>query len=312
MVARFWSCEEIESPKAYSPDQARCEHLYMNTVQRDTNGRYTVSLLKDGDEIKKLGESRDIALRRLQGTERRLAKDARLREQYTAFMDEYLALGHMHRVDDSHDAVKRCYLPHHPVVKEESTTTKLRVVFDASCKTSTGISLNDTLHVGPVIQEDLRSIIVRCRTRQVMLVSDIEKMFRQINVLPEDRHLQCILWRQHSSQNVVTYELDTVTYGTKSAPFLATRTLHQLVADEGQRFPFAAKAILEDTYMDDVITGADTIEEATDLRTQLVEMLQRGGFHLRKWASNEEATLQGISQQELQFQLQFLAQLGLN
>ncbi|XP_062535396.1 uncharacterized protein LOC134204615 [Armigeres subalbatus] len=301
MVARFWSCEEIELSRTYSPKQTRCEQLYVNTVQRDTDGRYTVSILKDGDEFKSLGESHDIAIRRLQGTERRLAKDARLREQYTAFMEEYLALGHMQPVDDTHDAVKRCYLPHHPVIKEASTTTKLRVVFDASSKTTTGVSLNDTLHVGPVIQEDLRSIILRCRTKQVMLVSDIEKMFRQIKVLPEDRPLQCILWRKHPTQDVVTYELGTVTYGTKSAPFLATRTLQQLVADEGQCFPQAAKAILEDTYMDDVITGADTIEEATDLRKQLVEMLQCGGFRLRKWASNEAATLQGLTQQELAY-----------
>ncbi|XP_062557629.1 uncharacterized protein LOC134222497 [Armigeres subalbatus] len=170
--------------------------------------------------VSRLGESKDIAFRRLQGTERRLAKNSSLREQYVAFMEEYLNLGHMKMLEeDSQGSIQRCYLPHHPVVKEASTTTKVRVVFDASCKTSTGVSLNDVLLVGPIVQEDLRSIILRCRTKQIMLVSDVEKMFRQVVVRSEDRHLQCILWRNSPSENVRTYELNTVTYGTKPAPF---------------------------------------------------------------------------------------------
>ncbi|XP_058816866.1 uncharacterized protein LOC131680161 [Topomyia yanbarensis] len=158
-------------------------------------------------------------------------------------MEEYLALGHMSKVDNvSAGSVKRCYLPHHPVVKESSTTTKVRVVFDASCKTSSGVSLNDVLLVGPVIQEDLRSIILRSRTKQIMLVSDVEKMFRQINVSPQDRPLQSILWRATPTDKIDTYELNTVTYGTKPASFLATRTIQQLAVDEENHFPLAARA----------------------------------------------------------------------
>ncbi|XP_065093404.1 uncharacterized protein LOC135714066 [Ochlerotatus camptorhynchus] len=85
MVARFWSCEEVESSRAYSPEQTRCESLFTQAVQRDADGRYTVPILKDGDEFQRLGESRDIAFRRLQGTERRLAKDASLLWQDRTF-----------------------------------------------------------------------------------------------------------------------------------------------------------------------------------------------------------------------------------
>ena len=109
-----------------------------------------MSLPVNDDTLSSLGESMEIALKRLHATERRLAREERLREQYVAFMREYLELGHMRKVTDL-TTVKRCYLPHHPVVKEASTTTKVRVVYDASCKTSSGISLNDALLVGPVI-----------------------------------------------------------------------------------------------------------------------------------------------------------------
>ena len=298
LVTRFWSCEEVESSSSFSPEEARCEALFAQTVQRGSDGRYSVSLPKNENVLSKLGESRDIALRRLHGTERRLARDAHLREQYTEFMDEYLRMEHMRKVEET-ESVKRCYLPHHPVVREASTTTKVRVVFDASCKTSSGVSLNDALYCGPVIQQDLRSLIYRCRIKQIMLVSDVEKMFRQIGINPEDRALQCVLWRPTPSAELCTYELNTVTYGTKPAPFLATRTLKQLAMDEKHRFPLAARAISEDVYMDDVITGMNDVESARKLRIQLDEMMTSGGFRLRKWACNRAEVLRGVSEDNL-------------
>ncbi|XP_062551107.1 uncharacterized protein LOC134216156 [Armigeres subalbatus] len=300
LLERFWKCEELGSEKAYSPEERRCEKVYQHTVRREQDGRYTVTLPKNYDIHPGLGKSWDIAHRRLQATERRLARDSSLREQYTAFMEEYLAMGHMSRIDQTAQAtVQRCYLPHHPVVKEASTTTKVRVVFDASCKTASGVSLNDVLLVGPVIQEDLRSIILRSRTRQIILVSDVEKMFRQINICKADRPLQCILWRSSPMEEVGAYELNTVTYGTKPAPFLATRTVKQLAEDERTRFPLAARAVEEDVYMDDVITGADDVATAAILRHQLDEMMISGGFRLRKWASNNSKVLEGVSPEDL-------------
>ncbi|XP_062556622.1 uncharacterized protein LOC134221449 [Armigeres subalbatus] len=300
LMARFWSCEEVEFSDTCSLEEKKCEEIFQRGVQRNTEGRYIVPLPKNEDVLPNLGESKDIAFRRLLGTERRLARDAHLREQYIAFMDDYLKLGHMRKVEEAtEDKIKRCFLPHHPVVKEASTTTKVRVVFDASCETSSGVSLNDVLLVGPVVQEDLRSIILRSRTKQVLLVSDVEKMFRQILARPTDRPLQSILFRFAPEEEVAVYELNTVTYGTKPAPFLATRTLQQLAADEADRFPLAARAIREDVYMDDVITGTDEVELAVSTRNQLTEMMQCGGFKLRKWACNVPEVLDGVPEENL-------------
>ncbi|XP_062537899.1 uncharacterized protein LOC134206228 [Armigeres subalbatus] len=299
LVARFWASEEVGNSKVLSSEEKLCEDNFRKSVRREPDGRYCISLPKDEDAVSRLGESRDIAFRRLQGTERRLAKDASLREQYHQFMAEYIQLGHMSKVEEAGNLVKRCYLPHHPVFKEASTTTKVRVVFDASCKTSSGVSLNDTLLVGPIVQEDLRSIMLRSRVRQIMLVADVEKMFRQVFLVEVDRSLQCILWRFDPTDPVGVYELNTVTYGTKPAPFLATRTLNQLAMDEGGQYPMAARATTEDTYMDDVITGADTEDAARNLCQELNELMSKGGFKLRKWASNHQTVLQGVSAENL-------------
>ncbi|XP_062711250.1 uncharacterized protein LOC134289447 [Aedes albopictus] len=299
LMARFWSCEEVGAVSKFSPEEAHCEENYERTVKRESDGRYTVTLPKNPEVLAEIGESKDIALRRLRAVERRLSKDERLRKQYSDFMTEYLELGHMQMANDCEEnRVKRCFLPHHPVIKESSTTTKVRVVFDASCKTSTGVSLNDALYAGPVVQQDLRSIVLRSRIRQVMVVADVEKMFRQIWTNSEDTHLQCVLWTSPDGK-VSTYELLTVAYGTKSAPYLATRTLKQLASDERDRFPLAAPTIEEDVYMDDVISGADDVESAIELRRQVDAMMISGGFKLRKWASNRPEVLQGIPRENL-------------
>ncbi|UYV69448.1 hypothetical protein LAZ67_6003632 [Cordylochernes scorpioides] len=103
---------------------------------------------------------------------------------------------------------------------------------------------------------------------------------------PEDADYQRILWRPSPEEPVVDYRLLTVTYGTTSAPFLAMRTLQQLAEDEGQNYPEASRVTLNDFYVDDLLTGAQTIAEAKELIDQLKDLMKKGGFHLRKWNSN--------------------------
>ncbi|XP_031349442.1 uncharacterized protein LOC116175453 [Photinus pyralis] len=179
------------------------------------------------------------------------------------------------------------YLPHHAVVNENKVTTKLRVVFDGSAKTNTGLSLNTLLHVGPSLQQELFLILVRFRTYQYVVSADISKMYRQIEIHPDDRKYQQILWREDCNNSLQTYQLNTVTYGTTSAPYLAIRCLKQLGL-EATEMPCAQRAILEDFYVDDLLTGADTIEEMLQLRNEIDRILRNGCFHLAKWASNDK------------------------
>ncbi|XP_011705856.1 PREDICTED: uncharacterized protein LOC105461064, partial [Wasmannia auropunctata] len=94
------------------------------------------------------------------------------------------------------------------------------------------------------------------------LATDIEKMYRQVLVHPDDRDLQRILWRPADTSNLEEFRLNTVTYGLACAPFLAIRTLRQLADDDGSHFPLGAAALQRDVYVDDVLTGAATLEEA--------------------------------------------------
>lgn len=283
MVHKFWEIEELPSRKILSPEEEECEKQFKRMIRRLPSGHYSVGL-PFNDQKEKLGESYGTALRRFQELEKRLIKDPKLYEEYRKFLNEYEALGHMTQIEDS-NLKDGYFLPHHAVVKESSTTMKVRVVFNASAKTTTGVSLNDVLLTG-LIEQDLFSIIMRFRLHPIVITADIEKMYRQVYIDKEDRKYQRIIWRNNPEEPLQIKELNTVTQGMTSAPYQATNTIRQLLKDELKRYPEVSRIIVEDIFVDNVLTGAKTVEQAKILKIQLTDILSSGGFHLRKWASN--------------------------
>ncbi|XP_062558239.1 uncharacterized protein LOC134223119 [Armigeres subalbatus] len=298
-IEKFWRIEEVDT-KVLSPIEQHCENFYKSTVSRDPSGRYVVKYPKKDGFSHMLGESYTNAVRRLEGLERKLERNELLKERYHTFMSEFVNLGHMREISlDEEASSVACFLPHHPVVKEASMTTKVRGVFDASAKTSTGYSLNDGLLTGPVLQDELYLIILRFRRYKVVLLADIEKMYRMVRIHPDDQPLQCVLFRFSKVAPITKYVLTTVTYGLSPSSFLATRTLYQLAEDEGSSYPLAADALKQDFYMDDFIRGENSVDSAIQLRRQMTELLHRGGFRLRKWCSNFQEVLDGVPEEDL-------------
>ncbi|XP_062539087.1 uncharacterized protein LOC134207379 [Armigeres subalbatus] len=302
-LRKFWDMETIQSAPVRSTKESICEEHYAATTMRNSAGRYIVRLPRTEDSEKVLGESRSIADRRFLSLERRLDRDPATKDSYHRFMEEYLQLGHMQEVPEPvDDRIEHSYIPHHVVFKESSTTTKVRVVFDASCKTSSGYSLNDTLLVGPVVQQDLYSIYTRFRTKRIAIVADVEKMYRQVLHHPDDRSLLRIRYRRCPSDPIATFELQTVTYGTASAPYLATKTLQQIAIDQAKFYPAAVDPVVEDFYVDDLLSRASDVESAKTRRLQVTAMLCSAGFLLKKWASNAPEVLRDVPPEDLAIQ----------
>ncbi|XP_073948966.1 uncharacterized protein [Choristoneura fumiferana] len=185
-------------------------------------------------------------------------------------------------------------LPHHPVVKMDRETTKVRVVFDASCKGKNGISLNDDLMIGPKLQPDLRHLVMKWRMYPICLVSDIVKMYRQVKVTEEDADFQRILWRENSNEVLKEYKLLRVTFGTACAPYLAVKALQQVAIDHGKDYPMASERVLKDFYMDDLMTGCMTVDEGVQVYKEMNELLGKAGFELQKWTSNSNQLIKAM------------------
>ncbi|XP_065354490.1 uncharacterized protein LOC135948964 [Calliphora vicina] len=185
----FWELEEVQEKPTISTEDVFCENLYKNTTFRE-NGRFVVVLPVKSEYTDNipLGNSRNSALTQFLRNESRLKRNPQLKHDYDKVIEEYSLLNHMITVipDLSAPPNSSFYLPHHSVLKPESTTTKLRVVFNASSSTSSGLSLNDVLHPGTVLQQDLTVLITRWRLFKYIFNADIEKMYRQILPLREN------------------------------------------------------------------------------------------------------------------------------
>ncbi|XP_055522879.1 uncharacterized protein LOC129717060 [Wyeomyia smithii] len=280
-MQQFWEIEEVSDVPKLSTEEMACEAHFLSTYQRDESGRFIVRL-PFNENAPKLGDCRALALKRFLIQEKRLMNNPELQAQYVEFIQEYEALGHCREIFEANDPPnqqKYC-LPHHAVSRPSSSSTKYRVVFNGSAKSSLEqLSLNEVLQVGSVVQNDLHFIILRFRKFKIAFSGDIAKMYRQVLHAPQDRRFLRIFWRAHPSQPLRVLELCSVTYGTASAPYLATRCLVQLVEEEGESFPIAARIVKEETYMDDVLSGAGSIEEAIV------------GFPIRKWYQEKRVPL---------------------
>ncbi|XP_018396856.1 PREDICTED: uncharacterized protein LOC108775073 [Cyphomyrmex costatus] len=277
----FWAVEEVAVHKPKSKEEIACEAHFVKNVRRGPNGRYSVRL-PFRETNKCLGESRVIARKRFLALERKLHANAVLKDRYTRVIEEYMRLNYISVVENPID--DGYYMPHHAVVKESSNTTKVRVVFDASAKTSTGISLNEVLMTGPLIQDKLLLHLIRFRVYRYVITANIEKMYLQILLHEDDRRYQRILWRKDGE--IKTFQFNTLTFGVSSSSFLAIRTLQKLANDEGHVHPRAAEILKAHLYVDDLLTGDDSIDETRAIRDEIISLLALGGFSIKQWASN--------------------------
>ncbi|GFT18017.1 DUF1758 domain-containing protein [Trichonephila clavipes] len=289
-LSELWKLEEVPKTNAKIQIPDPCEESVSKSVKRNNEGRYIVNL--PFKENNTLGESKEKAAQLLYALENKFHKNKQFKDNFLNFMNEYLALGHMREISQKRDdETPNCYIPYHMVTNEKSTTTKCRVVFNASSKSKNGKSLNDVLMTGPKLQTEIFNHLIKFRSYRVAFAADIERMYRQILISDEDCKYQRIVWRDTPSDSLKSFELQTITYGTSCAPFLALRTLQQLYQDEEQNFPLAAKIARENIYIDDLLSGADTEVEAKSIIIEIQNLLKSGGFILRKWSSSHPKVL---------------------
>ncbi|XP_070527747.1 uncharacterized protein [Cardiocondyla obscurior] len=254
---RFWDLDEIASHSSGTLHEQACEAHFMSNVATDATGRYVVKLPIKPGALTTMGQSRDIAIKRFYNLERRFACDAQFKAAYAEFMKDYLRLGHMRLVADSEvENPRAVYLPHHGVFKGDAQNGRLRVVFDASARDSREVSLNDVLMTGPTVQQDLLSILLRFRIWKYVFSADVIKMYRQIRVHDSQTHLQRVVWR-----------------------------------DCPKEYPIGSRHIINDFYVDDLLTGANALGDAIRARDEIVKILRDGQFELSKWLANHRDLL---------------------
>ena len=286
LIFGFWKAEEVpgdEEPSLSSQEEQAELHYAANTTYSSKDCRYQVTLPKKPD-LFPLGDSRAQAASRYLANEKSLLK-RNLWEPFQQVVQQYVDLGHAEKVplSESPSTTTSYYLPMHAVLKDSSTTTKLRVVFDGSAITTSGTSLNQALLVGPTIQPTLSDILLRFRCYPIALNADISKMYREVQLHPLDKDLHRFVWRASPTDPLQDFRMCRVTFGVSASPYLAVRTLQQTARDHGEGYPEVTQHILNNFYVDDFLGGASSTQEASTLFKDIRSILKKGGFNLTKW-----------------------------
>ena len=271
LLRKFWEVEDVASGSRSltKEEQAVVQHFEGN-YHRDEQGRFVVPLPLKPDP-NPLGESRSTAVRRFLSMERSLHSRNCFRE-LDDVIGEYFVLKHAEPVPECDIAKPReevYYLPIHAVVKSSSSTTKIRAVFDASAPSSSGSSLNDLLMVGPTVHSTLVDVLLRFRMHRVALTTDVSKMYRAVLLPDNQRDLHRFVWRSQPDQVLRDYRMTRLTFGVSLSSFAANMCVKQNSNDFEQSYPQAAKAVNDSFYVDDGLTGEDSVEGALALQKQL-------------------------------------------
>lgn len=287
----FWSLEAIgihDSPQIKDDDLAI--ENFNETIEYD-KGRYNVTWPWKSKEPD-LPENFGLAKGRLNSLIQRLNKRPELLSKYDDIIQQQLEQGIIEKVDHkTEEGPVNHYIPHHAVITPTKTTTKVRIVYDASAKTKTkNLSLNECLYRGPVILQDLIGLLMRFRLNKIAILADIEKAFLQIGLHNKDRDVTRFLWLKNPKEpklegNIEIYRFCRVPFGIIASPFLLAATLNYHLKSIGTE---TSDNILENTYVDNIITGKETVEESYAFYKEAKQICQQASMNLRQWTSNSK------------------------
>ena len=273
----------------------------MESSVRKVSGRYQVAL-PWRQQPPYLPNNRVVAEQRLSLLKKRLLRDPEFFARYKAAVNDYIAKGYARRVpleELNPLSMPLWYLPHHAVFQPHKPD-KLRVVFDCVTRFK-GTSLNDQLLHGPNLTSNLFGVLQRFRQESVALVSDMEAMFHQVKDDPQDSDALRFLWWPNDDlcEQPAEYRMEVHLFGSTSSLSCANFCLRKTAEDNIENFAHEViDTVKKNFYVDDCLKSVQSFRTAIDLRSQLCELLQKGGFRLTKWSSNSKDVLEKIPKAE--------------
>ena len=279
----YGAFKQVDSRSAVD---ARAEKILDDQTYHD-GSRYQIGMLWAEDDSS-LPNIYFSALIQLKSQERRLAKDADLKERYSKTIQDVFSKGYIVNVDKGDcskvNEVREWYLLHHPVVHPHKPG-KVRRVSNGAAKFQ-GQSLNNLLLTGPDLLQNLIHILIRFRQHPHALSADIEGMFLQVSVIQDDRPSLRFLWREDPASETAVFQYICHIFRSKNSPTCANYALRRTATDNASKFPEAAQSVINNFYMDDYLESSPTAEETTRKAKDLVNLLSLGGFKLMKFVSN--------------------------
>ncbi|XP_035715513.1 uncharacterized protein LOC110859590 [Folsomia candida] len=283
-VQCLWNLDSIgikdpEEHKSKRENEEETKRHFLSTVSRNKEGRYTVTLPWI-DGAQKIPDNKLVAEKRLIGTTAKLKANGNYKFYDQIFVD-WEKEGIIEAVSEEDNSTLCHYLPHRAVIKEESLTTPVRPVFDASCKVGRNPSLNDCLEKGPNLLELIPSLLLRFRERKLGVISDVRKAFQMIEVAEADRDFLRFLWWKEDVIKLFRHR--RVMFGANCSPFLLGAVIELHLESVKEELRPIATVLLKSLYVDNCVTSLDSIEEYEEFRTHATSIMADAKMELRQW-----------------------------
>jgi hypothetical protein len=257
---------------------------FKENIVRDENGRYEVKVpWIPGAQLSETNEAQSRL--RLKRVEKKLESNAQLRKDYEKIIVDQMSAGVIEKAPSTPTGERVFYMPHKPVVKQDATTTKTRMVFDASAKPQpTSNSINECMYPGPPLQPLLWDILVRARMSPYLLIGDVEKAFLQIALSEEDRDAFRFIFDINGKEEL--FRFARVPFGAEASPFMLGATLDYHYDQQPDSVRDTVSILRENTYVDNLMVIGEDVQELKKFRTEATEILESGKFPVHKWESN--------------------------
>lgn len=289
-IQSFWKLESlgiIDSNESLSLDDLNAINLFHDHLKFN-DGRYETSLLWKENKSK-LNNNFVNAKGRFLSLKNKLKCKKWVLEEYNNIIEEQLQNKIIQECKLNENASNCYYMPHRPVIREDKSTTKVRIVFDASSKEKNAKSLNECLHSGPNLNPNLLDIILKFRIFNVVFSADIEKAFHQIKIIEDERDFLRFLWfNTEDDMGFIVLKMNRVTFGVTSSPFILASTIKHHIKKYEKEFPDVVYMLNNFLYVDDVYYGADTDDEVFSLSSNAVKIFKDASMNLRKFQTNSE------------------------
>ncbi|XP_062540788.1 uncharacterized protein LOC134208860 [Armigeres subalbatus] len=292
-----------------SKDDERANRL-MVSLTHLKDKRYETGLLWRYDDVR-LPDSKSMAMRRLLCLEKRMQREPQLAEALKNKIREYVRNGYIEKLTESQLSEhfpRVWYLPIFPVVNPNKPG-KLRIVWDAAAKVA-GTSLNSFLLTGPDQLTSLPSVLRRFREFRIAVTGDIREMFHQVMVNKDDQQCQRFLWRDGEQRSPDVYAMKVMTFGATCSPSCAQYVKNHNARRCQERYPRAAEAIINEHYVDDMLSSEETEEDAAKLAKDVRFVHAEAGFEIRNWLSNSKRVLQELEAKPGEKRLNLSSEMG--
>ena len=297
-VERFWSLESeslAEQSKCMSVNDKRALRVWEDSIQKKGD-HYQLSI-PFKERPQELADNIYVAEKRLQSLGRRLRRDEDLHRRYTKAMSGLVEDGYAERVEERNAGSGKpvWYLPHHPV-ENPNKPGKTRIVFDCA-STYQGRSLNDAVLQGPDLTNTLLGVLLRFRQEPIAIMGDIQAMFHQVQVPPDERDMLRFLWWPEGDieRQPMVYRMCVHLFGGTWCPSVCSFVLRHTAEDQAEEFsPDAVNVVKRNFYVDDCLVSVKEEDRAVQLVDELKRMLKGGGFNLTKWLSNSPKVMESV------------------